>query len=450
MASGLGPLSQSAADAAIQNGLTDAEPDLIPMPPGYDPAAAGRDPESLRLSGIAKWNAIVDAARAPKANPFGRSTSLLDGYRGPNYSAREKAEWAAYAKAIEQHPEPEMFFNTPRPLIYDQSLQKAPVLSSGQGYVPGGLSEVSAVDSFFTFNKLGRTLTGISNSAKGLWNSLPNLSIGWYHLTSDGYGYAKDAVFGPKQGLMMPEPYAAKSGIVQSIQNNGWLGATGNFMHSTVKSLPVVGFIDAGIRNDYDGMGSGVFNTALWGISVFARGNVANSTGPTWVELKSIRSTQATISVKTGEGVPVLNVASEMKLNGWDLSKGAPDLVQLDNGFMTLDHRRLVAADWAGREMVPGNIHGFNEQLPLAFKQSARFSSFESPVAFSDVGTRTTFYRGDLPDTWGQAGMIRSLQQQERFGQFPITGSSNLPSFTFKDANDWARYINHLERFSNQ
>ncbi len=167
--------------------------------------------------------------------------------------------------------------------------------------------------------------------------------------------------------------------------------------------------------------------------------------GPTWVDLRDVRSTQATISIKTGEGVPVLNVASEMKLNGWNLSKGAPDLVRLENGFMTLDHRRLVAADWAGLEKIPGNVHGFNEPLPLAFKQSERFLSFQSPVSFSDVGTRTTFYKGDLPNTWGQAGMIRSLQQQERFGHFPITGSGDLPAFSFKGENDWARYINHLK-----
>lgn len=128
--------------------------------------------------------------------------------------------------------------------------------------------------------------------------------------------------------------------------------------------------------------------------------------------------------------------------------QGAPDLVQLDNGFMTLDHRRLVAAEWAGLERVPGNVHGFNEPLPLVFKNSERFLSFQSPIAFSDVGTRATFYKGDLPDTWGQAGMIRSLQQQERFGQLPLMGSIELPTFTFKNANDWAKYINNLERMS--
>jgi hypothetical protein len=117
---------------------------------------------------------------------------------------------------------------------------------------------------------------------------------------------------------------------------------------------------------------------------------------------------------------------------------------------MTLDHRRLVAADWAGLDRIPANIHGFDEVLPNSFTQSGRFSSFESPVAFSDLSTRTSFYKGDLPETWGQAGMIRSLQQQERFGQFPLTGSSELPSFTFKDANDWAKYINNLQRLQSQ
>ncbi|WP_251812619.1 hypothetical protein [Alkalimarinus sediminis] len=186
-------------------------------------------------------------------------------------------------------------------------------------------------------------------------------------------------------------------------------------------------------------------------ISTTRVGNVVpNSNGPDLVNLSDIKYTQATVSIKTGDGTPVLNIASEMKLNGWDLSKGTPDLIRLDDGFMTLDHRRLVAADWAGLDKIPGNIHGFDELLPTSFTQSGRFSSFESPVAFSDLSTRTSFYKGDLPETWGQAGMIRSLQQQERFGQFPITGSSELPSFTFKGANDWAKYINQLERLQSQ
>jgi YD repeat-containing protein len=177
---------------------------------------------------------------------------------------------------------------------------------------------------------------------------------------------------------------------------------------------------------------------------------IPSNSGPSWVNLSDVRSTQATVSIRAGDGTPVLNMASDMKLNGWDLSKGVPDLVRLDDGFMTLDHRRLVAADWAGLDRIPANIHGFDEVLPNSFTQSGRFSSFESPVAFSDLSTRTSFYKGDLPETWGQAGMIRSLQQQERFGQFPLTGSSELPSFTFKDANDWAKYINNLQRLQSQ
>jgi hypothetical protein len=175
-------------------------------------------------------------------------------------------------------------------------------------------------------------------------------------------------------------------------------------------------------------------------------GGSGGGSGWEWVNLDEVRSTQSTVSIKAGDGTPVLDIAYQMKANGWDLSKGVPDLIRLDDGFMTLDHRRLVAADWAGLKQIPANVHGFDELLPSSFTQSGRFSSFESPVAFSDLSTRTTFYKGDLPDTWGQAGMIRSLQQQERFGQFPITGSSDLPSFTFKDANEWAKYINNLER----
>jgi len=195
------------------------------------------------------------------------------------------------------------------------------------------------------------------------------------------------------------------------------------------------------------GASKGLIKLSKYGISKFNSGPGKNIE---WVALSDIKSTQATVFIKTGDGTPVLNVASDMKLNGWDLSKGGLDLIRHDDGFMALDHRRLVAADWAGLDKVPGNIHGFDELLPNSFKQSGRYQWFESPVEFSDVSTRTTFYKGDLPETWGQAGMIRSLQQQERFGQFPISGSSDLPLFTFKGANDWAEYINQLERLQSR
>ncbi len=162
------------------------------------------------------------------------------------------------------------------------------------------------------------------------------------------------------------------------------------------------------------------------------------------MNLSDVRYTQQTVSIKSGDGTPVLDIAYQMKNNGWDLSKGAPDLIKLDDGFMTLDHRRLVAADWAGLDQIPANIHSFNEALPSSFTQSKCFQSFESPVDFSDISTRTTFYKGDLPETWGQAGMIRSLQQKDP--TFPVTGSSDLPEFTFKGTNDWAKYINQLQR----
>lgn len=168
-----------------------------------------------------------------------------------------------------------------------------------------------------------------------------------------------------------------------------------------------------------------------------------------WVDLSDIRYTQSTISINSGDGTPVLNMAYSMKSDGWDTSKGAADLIKLNDGYMTLDHRRLVAADWAGLEKIPGNVHGFNELLPDSITKSPRYEHFASPVPFSDVGTKTTIWEGDLPKTFGQAGMIRSLQQQERFGQFPLTGNHLQPKFTFKNENEWAKYINTLERMKN-
>ncbi|MCG8517325.1 MAG: RHS repeat-associated core domain-containing protein, partial [Pseudomonadales bacterium] len=219
-------------------------------------------------------------------------------------------------------------------------------------------------------------------------------------------------------------------------------------------------YSDAIARGDYgEAVGRGTFELASMVFApakaakvakIAGKVEVPNKTGPDWVNLSDVKYTQKTVSIKSGDGTPVLDIAYQMKNNGWNLSKGAPDLIKLDDGFMTLDHRRLVAADWAGLDEIPANIHGFNEALPSSFTQSKRFQSFESPVDFSDISTQTTFYKGDLPETWGQAGMMRSLQQQEKFGQFPISGSTELPEFTFKGANDWAKYINQLQRLQSE
>ena len=75
-----------------------------------------------------------------------------------------------------------------------------------------------------------------------------------------------------------------------------------------------------------------------------------------------------------------------------------------------------------GLPEVGADIHPAAEPIPP--DQAGRFQLKRS---FTDPETRTSYTKGQLPKTWGEAAMFRSANQGK---SFPIRGSHELPTVT--------------------
>lgn len=124
------------------------------------------------------------------------------------------------------------------------------------------------------------------------------------------------------------------------------------------------------------------------------------------------------------DGKTISDVADGMRANGWDHSKPPPEMVAYPDGrVVTLDHRRLVAADKAGIEEVPARVHAADESMPPS--EARRFAL---KTEFADPETGQTYFKGDLPTNWGEAAKFRSANQRAMgFPDFPIEGRPGLP-----------------------
>ncbi|MBZ4401294.1 DUF4157 domain-containing protein [Myxococcus sp. AS-1-15] len=165
------------------------------------------------------------------------------------------------------------------------------------------------------------------------------------------------------------------------------------------------------------------------------------------VELARIEYTQADISFKTGDGVSLGRMAAQMRQRGWDISRPA-DVVKMSDGrLVSLDHRRLWAADRAGLTTVSARIH--SESDVLAADAAARFKIDKDRVPQgTNPRTGAPWKAGDVPRTWGDAVAFRSAGQGfskvvrgsnsgfaptalpgggVRDPSFPATGSRNMP-----------------------
>ena len=81
------------------------------------------------------------------------------------------------------------------------------------------------------------------------------------------------------------------------------------------------------------------------------------------VELASLEYSQEDVSFKTRDRVSLGKVAARMRQTGWDLSQPA-DVVKMNDGrLVSLDHRRLWAADRAGITRVSARIHLESETI---------------------------------------------------------------------------------------
>ena len=76
------------------------------------------------------------------------------------------------------------------------------------------------------------------------------------------------------------------------------------------------------------------------------------------VRLDKVRSTQGNVSARMRDRRSLLEVAEDLRINGWDYSQQPPDMVRYPDGkILTLDHRRLVAqaeTERKARQRPPG------------------------------------------------------------------------------------------------
>ncbi len=139
------------------------------------------------------------------------------------------------------------------------------------------------------------------------------------------------------------------------------------------------------------------------------------------VRMRDIKYTQENVSPRMGDGRPIDDISARMQQDGWDPASPDPDMVQNADGrsATTLDHRRLVAAEHAGIDEVPAQMHSPDEPLPEEME-----GRFKLQKNFTDPETGTTYRKGDVAETWGEAARFRAANQG---GEFPAGGDARQP-----------------------
>jgi aminoglycoside phosphotransferase (APT) family kinase protein len=147
---------------------------------------------------------------------------------------------------------------------------------------------------------------------------------------------------------------------------------------------------------------------------------------------------QATIAPKTSDGLSLDELTASMKKNGW---QGKPlDVVQLDGKLVSIDNRRLYAARAAGIE-PPVKVHVATEKLPVEMVgEDPRFplkvDVWEAPdktltTVKPDGAVRPKYVKGTVAETWGEAAIFRTANQEELTGiKFQIGGERDVPFVT--------------------
>jgi hypothetical protein len=153
-----------------------------------------------------------------------------------------------------------------------------------------------------------------------------------------------------------------------------------------------------------------------------------------------IKFSQKDVKAETTDGMPVSELSDSMNASGWN---GDPlHLIELPDGtFVSLDNRRLVAAQNAGLKEVPVGIQKTTDPLPADWISSRRFELTENIYQLSD-GTFVSggkdgtlvYAKGKVATTFGEAAMFRAVKQRNLLredplypGRFPINGRYEQP-----------------------
>jgi YD repeat-containing protein len=146
----------------------------------------------------------------------------------------------------------------------------------------GSIKEIGPVEGSFTFDPLGRGLKGVGGVALDAWLALPRAAVGVGNLARDAWGYAANAV-APQRSVLTGQPfdYQPRSGLIQSLQQNGVAGTVGMGIAGAVRNAPGIGLIGAlgAPSRDWGNVGAQVFSTgaAAAGVSLSGVRGVAGS-----------------------------------------------------------------------------------------------------------------------------------------------------------------------------
>lgn len=161
-----------------------------------------------------------------------------------------------------------------------------------------------------------------------------------------------------------------------------------------------------------------------------------------YVPLDKVHNSQAHVSYEM-KGGTIDSVASDMKQNGWDRTKGVPDMVDWGNGeYQTLDHRRIEAARRAGLQEVPARLHspaeGISDEQAARLRLDERLHDPRFNKALAELEGEVGKLRGveglklsssEEPRSWGEAVLFRSARQRvlaPEYESFPLKGQSGI------------------------
>ncbi|HEY5959676.1 MAG TPA: hypothetical protein VIV60_24140, partial [Polyangiaceae bacterium] len=163
--------------------------------------------------------------------------------------------------------------------------------------------------------------------------------------------------------------------------------------------------------------------------------NVGGMEAPT-----ALRFSQKDVSYFTGDKTMNVDELAEAMKKGWQ-GPGI-DVVELPDGTkISLDNRRLLAAQKAGLTEIPVAYHPPNEPFPPdrnpvdPVTKRAAFE-LEKPIRKLSDGTlvvggttgAVVYDKGYRPKTYGEAAMIRSANQGSKFGLY---GSAQQPKIRY-------------------
>ncbi len=143
------------------------------------------------------------------------------------------------------------------------------------------------------------------------------------------------------------------------------------------------------------------------------------------VELSDIRASQYSVSSMLSTGEELTDLASRMGEKGYGFGYSPVDIVEIEvKGeiqYITLDHRRLIAAQEAGVDVVPAIVHAPSDPI-LSAAERFTLSDELSEATYQQLSglLEKPIEPGYVAETWGEAAYIRAANQREFDPNFPL------------------------------